>query len=354
MMFAFFGYTFSAYQMYFSPATASIHMYCATQSISVRLSWATYNGYTSYVPYVAGVTFSNHSVSASPFGPKNFIVGTCNQIGNCDTFYGWGNNGYFGGIQTGWTMVVQNSGYIRTATVSFTGIDPQANSKINSWASEYTYTNLWLTFGDLALSFFPAPCSGDNDNPTFGFTGWMTPHITNYTWPQFNDRIYIFDLRDMSGELDYGFFTWFNGDLWDADRTLWTDYSTWATVRNGSGIDLATFTMEIAVENSPDAWTFTMVTLTWTLNYTWWDAITGSVPGLVFYPYGFTWNRWNRNYTWYALTGELSTNTTYDGFDGWQLFGDQPEEEVIMTWYVYDRANPALKSNVFAVSFNQW
>jgi len=334
----------SAYRLYFSPDTISVHLNCATTGVYLMVSGAAYNGYQFDIleqsniiytwPVINGYT-TNNFVSQS-IVPNYFIDGSyvlrmiwVHNPSNTDA----------SGISQWWRITIQNSGFLRTWTVD---LKFNTSSITKAWQGQ---TNYLESTWNIVVDFYLWPCATDTIAPTFGFTGWMTPHTTNYTWPQYNDRIYRFNLRDMSGATDRWFTSWYTND-WDVDRTGGTYYAQ--SVVNGSGIDLATFVMQVAVESAPDSSSFpTVITLTGTLNATWWSAITWSDAGLVFYPYDFIRNRLNRNYTWYALTGTLRPSSTSD-IDGNRSFGT--EQEVIMTGYVRDRANNL--SNTFAVRFN--
>ena len=344
------SYTFAGSgELRFDQSNVSVRLNCTHPTVNVIVSGDIYNSYTADIPFVNQLILVNpNQSSASAFGSKTINNGSCWSLSNCLRFVGSKDSGMLSGGNNGWTFTLQNSGYFRSTTISFTGYRQSTQSVVSSWSTNYTTTNGLLSLLNLDVSLYPAPCTWDTANPIFGFT-WMTPHVTNYIYPQFNDRIYRFDLRDMSGINDYGFYTWYNGDPRDADWTVWSDYSTWPTVLNGSGINLATFVFEIGVETSVWSNTFTVNTFTGTLNYTWWDVITWSNNELLFYPYDFTWNRRNRNYTGSLTTGALWLASFSDA-DGYRSFGT--EREVIITWYVYDRANPALKSNTFAVHFN--
>lgn len=333
----------SAYQLYFAPSTVSVHLNCTTWGVYLMVSGAAYNGYQfdileqssiKYVsPAINGYT-TNNFVSQS-IVPSYFIDGSyvLRMIGVHNP-----SNTDATGISSGWRILLQNSWFLRTWIVN---LKSNTSSITKAWQGQ---TNYLQSTWSLAVDFYLGPCTvTDGVSPTFGFTGWMTPHATNYTSPQFNDRTYVFDVRD-PGSIDRWFTSGFTNDR-DADWTGGTYYAN--SVINGSGIDLATFTMQIGVETTPSSSSFSVITLTWTLNSTWWNAITWSDPGLVFYPYDFTRNRLNRNYTWYALTGTLWPTSSVD-IDGYLSFGT--EQEVIMTGYVRDRANNI--SNTFTRHFN--
>lgn len=331
-------------ELLFDQSNVDVHLYCTTPTVNVIVSGDVYNSYTADMPFVDGVVFSNpNQTAATAFGSKTMNNGVCWSLTECLRFVGSKDDGSLSLWNNGWTITLQNSWYLRQAIVSFTWYRESVQSVVSSGLVDYTTQNGLLALFSMDVYLYPGPCAIDWNIPVFAFTGGMIPHVTNYTWPQFNDRMYIFNLYD-PWSIDRWFSSWFTNDR-DADWTGGTYYEE--SVLNGSGIDLSTFVMEVGVETTPESDTFTVVTLTGTLNYTGWATILGSVVWLEFHPYDFTWNRWNRNYTGQVSTGALWPASTAD-VDGNRTFGT--EKEVVMTWYIYDRANK--KSALFLRHFN--
>lgn len=342
---SFFSVAYSS-TLYFNPSALSLQLYCQTSNVYMLVEWGGtgYNIYQFDIVEQTKISYLNPVITSVV---TNGFVQTAINSGFTLPAYGYNvlrmigthspNTVNVTGITTWGRITIQNSWFSRTWIVMISW-----NSYVDQYPSAWnSATWFWI----LTIDFYLWPCASDSQSPTITATWWMQFHTNNYTWPQFNDKIYRLDLND-PWTLNFWFYSGFTSP-WDPDRTWWTYYSTWNTVLNGSGVDFSKFKLEIGVENSSDSNTFTVVTLTGILNFTWGWVLTGSNSWVLFYPYWFTWNRWNRNYTWSIATWSLWPTSTLDPDTQIPSFGI--EKEVLITWTVVDRAN---KTGTFVTHFN--
>ena len=347
------------YRLYFAPSTWSIHLNCTSQTYTLLVSWATYNGYTFDIFHTNNVTYLWHQVF-SPFIDLNSHDGVTCGPGLTDLCYAvvgqTSNNLDVSWIHSWGSITIGNSGFIRTGFINLFTHPTLASSAITIYGGGTT--NYLQTTGDLVISYYLGPCTSDSKAPLLTFTG-MIPHSgAAYYGPQYNDRVYQFNLHDddPTEATSWWFTHWWFPDTWSPDLDGGSWYANVLLV--SSWISLSTFVFQIAVESwhtIPQQ--FKTVTITGVLNFTWPWPLTGFRDGVLsnwvlFYPYNFTWNRLNRDYYSVISTWDVRPGPSFIDDSNNVVFGSDYEEEVRMTWYVYDRS---LKlSNVFSIAFNKW